>query len=140
MEINQLVKVSGQISTIVELSPGDVYKRLITSDYRPDKIVLGVVTDVFANGETAAISTIEYSEGYPSVEVKTQVFAGNKEVQIFPVTVDELKSRIGDLIATARQGEKKANDELIRAKNILEQLETIRDSDIQEAKTTVSAE
>lgn len=138
MKINQLVEVTGNVTTIIQLAEGDAYKRLITSNYESDKIVVGVVTNVYSNGDTTAISTLEYQDGY-FVEVKPQVFSGDKDVQIFPITSDEVQARVADLITTSRQRVQDAEAELRKKQLVVEQLEALAQKSITEAATAAAA-
>jgi hypothetical protein len=84
---------------ITSLRKGDVYKRLNESSYNADdQLVFGVVTDVLNNGDQSAISAIEFAPLYASVEQKLRVFAGGKDIALFPAEPKEVETYLKDAV------------------------------------------
>ena len=61
MQTATLVHQTSEKVVISQLAEGDVYKRLIPKTaYEVEKIVMGVVTDILHNGETAVVQATEF--------------------------------------------------------------------------------
>lgn len=134
MRTETLIKDSAQVVKIVELSTGDVYKRLVKEAYSSEtyKIKLGIVQDVISNGEQAALTALEFETGYGSVKPKIEVFADESELHLFAATPDEVHAYFDELEQVARR-------QLNTAAEALEQAEKVSASVSQARRISLSA-
>ena len=89
-KVKTFVEASGKITTVMELGVGNVYKRLQVETYGEDKMMFGIVTDLNNNGEQSYIVASEFNPvEYGGSELKSHVFGGERDVNIFPVSVED---------------------------------------------------
>lgn len=127
MQTDTLIKASAEITTIVELKPFDVYKR-IESDYTgATKLQFGIVTDVMHNGAEGAITALEFPDAtYNTVPTpKLVVFATGKEAALFAATPDEVETHLTSVREAAQRALDDARRKHDEARNLAGRLETI---------------
>lgn len=121
MEINQLVASSSTIVTITKLAPGDVYKRVEEGTYVGAAATLkfGVIQSTMNNGDNSAITSLEYSPGFQTVNIEQKVFTGNKPEAIFSATPEEIKVHVAALVeSTTRALESKQRELEVAQENV----------------------
>lgn len=101
MKTATLVHTTADKMTISSLTKGDVYKRLVTSTYYPDKIVIGVVTDVLHNGEQAVVQATEFETEGTAVDPKQQVFGNETDLVLFPAQPEDIEAHYAEIRAKA---------------------------------------
>lgn len=90
MKIQNMMKPSAQVVRIVNLSKGDVYKRVEKSSYGEPKLLLGVVREVLVSEEETTVIGVEYQVNYGSVTVNEKVMTGDTDALIYPATPEEV--------------------------------------------------
>ena len=90
MQTKQIVQASANVIRIVNLSKGDLYKRFEDSSYS-DKLRYGVVRNIYNDGETTFVESTEYEYKYGEVKANLYIMRGDKDVSIFPATLEELQ-------------------------------------------------
>jgi|GEM_PF-3225920 len=108
-EVKHFITAKSDVISIVTLSEGNVYKRLSTPSYGADKVVFGIVDSLQNNGTEAYISVLEFDPSeYGGGTLKSTVFSSEKEVNIFPCTVEDWQAALAsNRNALARQADKK---------------------------------
>jgi len=140
MKVSTLIQPQAEIVKVVTLRPGDVYKRLQEGGQfgGSDEIKYGVVTDVLGNGESSAISAIEYSSSYSGVTVEPKVFSGGRDIAIFPAQPIEFAEHMDGLVdALDRKIESLEND-LAKQREIKRRVSGIKLDGLREAATSVA--
>lgn len=126
MKVEVLVKDSAQVVRIIQLSPGDVYKRLVKQSYETTySIRLGVVQDVVSNGEQAAITALEFDYAYSSATPKIEVFGDDSDLQLFAATPEEIRAYFGEVFASARRQVQAAEEAATKARGVLQTVEKV---------------
>lgn len=126
MQTKQFIQAEAEVTTVVALRKGDVYKRLVEkTSYESAKLYFGVVTDVLFNGENAAITVLEFFKNYGDVKVELKVFSTNDDLMIFAATAEELHAEAGDLIVSARREVESRRRDLAKAEDVLAQVEAL---------------
>jgi hypothetical protein len=121
MRTETLIKDSAQVVRVVELAPGDVYKRLVKKDYSETyEIKIGIVQDVVSNGERAALTALEFQTGYNTATPKIEVFADDSELNLFVATPAEVETFFDDVRDAARRQVEQAEDAAVKARRVLE--------------------
>ena len=137
MQVKSFIQPEASIARVTTLRPGDVYRRLQTSDYvgGTDEIRFGVVTDVVANGETSAIVALEYRNEYGSIKVEHKTFSGTRDVAIFPATPTEFAEHIDQLQRFLEGDIATKERELAKQKDLLERVTAIKPGELTAALT-----
>jgi hypothetical protein len=89
MNTKQLVQTSANVIRIVNVAPGNLYKRFDLDGYDSDKTIYGIVNSVHNDGENTVIQATEYKKSYNEVEVKYTNITSKKDVVMFPCTIEE---------------------------------------------------
>lgn len=121
-QVKTLIRPTAQHVRIVSLGENDCYKRVIPADnYNKAKIVFGVVTDVLANDETAAVVAIEYEiSSYSDVDAKIVTLTETDDVAIYPAQPEEVRIYFSDVAEAQERKVAAKNRELVEAKRRLE--------------------
>lgn len=125
MQTANFITASAEITSITKLKKGDVYKRLEEPSYGDDTIVHGIVLDVLYNGTDAAIQTMEFKGNYSQITTTFKVFAGGKDIKIFPSTQEEVQSYLKDCVQSIESDITKKKKEVTEAEDRLEQAKAI---------------
>lgn len=130
MKVQTVVKDSAEIVRIVQLSPGDVYKRLVKQSYETAySLRVGIVQDVLNNGERIAVTALEFEHSYSSAVPKIEVFGDDTDLTLFAATPDEVRVYLGEILEAARRQEKSAADAAAKAREILTRIEEIAETE-----------
>lgn len=114
-QVKTLVRPTAQHIRITSLAQGDVYKRVV-KEYQEHVVVFGVVTDVLANDEDAAVIAVEYKLSYSDVDAKIVTFEGDSTVAIFPAEPEEVRTYFAELAESAERKVRAKERELVEAK------------------------
>ncbi len=133
LDTRTLVQGAAQITRIVTLRKGDVYKRLETAGRT--KLVFGIVTDVMHNGDAAAITAVEYDGDYFGAAVSRVVFSSADTPAIFAADPAEFVGQLGDLIVNQRRKITQSETELGKQRDVLADLERASTLDLTAAAT-----
>lgn len=105
MQISTLIEASAEVTRIVTLKPGDVYKRLPdqgTYDTNKEKLRFGVIQSVLNNGTDTAITAIEFVADYRSISPEVKTFRGNGDLAVWAATPAEITIHLGEVLEAAR--------------------------------------
>jgi len=119
-----LVRASAEVVTILTLRKGDVYRRLYTPSYSPERMVYGVVLSVDHNGTNAAITALEFSKANGVEQV---VFGTQTELNVFATTVDEAREAFREIEEKQEGVVKTKRRELSREQEVLDSIYRVRD-------------
>ena len=97
MQTKSLIQSSANVIRVINLKAGDIYKRYSDSSY-DTSCFYGIVKRINNNGEKTFIESIEYKKSYNSISADFKVWGGDKEVDIFPTTLDEIQEEFGNVI------------------------------------------
>lgn len=100
MDIRNLIQPTARQVRIVDLGPGDAYKRMGKRvSYGDPELILGVVTDVVSNGDDVLVTVFELDPDYSATNrVKLTTLNVGEEQAVFPATPEE----IGDVLTKIR--------------------------------------
>lgn len=98
MNTQQIVQTSANVIRIVNLRVGDIYKRYSDSAY-DNSMFYGIVKSIDNNGEQTFITATEYKKSYSKIEASLFVIRGDKDVSIFPCSIDEVKQEFGNVVS-----------------------------------------
>lgn len=94
MQTKNIIQASANVIRITSLKVGDIYKRYEDSTYSTG-VYYGIVKAIANNGENTFIEAIEYKKSYSSIDADFKVWGGEKDIAIFPATVEELTEEFG---------------------------------------------
>lgn len=100
MDIRNLIQPTARQVRIVDLGPGDAYKRMGKRvSYGDPELILGVVTDVVSNGDDVLVTVFELNDDYSATDrVKLTTLNITEDQAVFPATPEE----IGEVLAKIR--------------------------------------
>lgn len=130
MQTANFVTASAEVTSITTLKKGDVYKRLETSDYSGDSIIHGIVLEVLYNGTDAAIECMEFTTGYQSLNTKFKVFAGGKDIKIFPSSQEQVQEYLKDCVSSIERELKDSEKNVLDTQEKLTQAKRIVSGDL----------
>jgi hypothetical protein len=126
VKVETLVRDSAEVVRIVQLSPGDVYKRLVKQSYETTySIRLGVVQDVVSNGEQTAVTALEFDYAYSSATPRIEVFANDSDLQLFAATPEEIRTYFAEVFASARRQVQAAEEAATKARGVLQTVDKV---------------
>jgi hypothetical protein len=99
--LNSIVTVPTTVQKVTQLGEGDVYKRLETSSYAAPKLLIGVIQSILTNGDTIAVTVIEFDSAYGATSIEPKLLAADKDLEFFPATELELATHLGSAVETA---------------------------------------
>jgi hypothetical protein len=106
MQTQSIVQSSANVIRIVSLRVGDIYKRYSESSY-DSSCFYGIVKSIDNNGQQTFIHAIEYKKSYNSMEASMYIMRGDKDVSIFPTTLEEFKNEFKSVLdSTSNEIEK----------------------------------
>jgi hypothetical protein len=119
MITKNLIQAAANVVKITRLSKGDCVK-LVEDQYSSPEIFYGVVIDLLNDGTKSFIQILRYKKSYSAIDCDIKTYSGDKEVTLFPCTVDEIKEHFGDAIKNIKrdveQKEKELNDKKLGLK------------------------
>jgi hypothetical protein len=129
--LSSIVRPAAQIVTIVDLAKGSVYKRLENDSASRHRFVFGVVEDIVSDGDTTAISAIEYDGGpYGTPTVKQAIYSATSELTLFPATPDEVRVKFAEMAESQEREIETAERSLVRKREMLEQIRQVGSLDL----------
>lgn len=127
MITKNLIQAAANVVKITRLSKGDCVK-LVEDQYSSPEIYYGVVIDLLNEGEKSYIQILRYKKSYSAIDCDIKTYSGDKDVTIFPCTVEELEEHFSDAIKNIEKDvvllEKQINDKklgLQKAKDFVSQ-------------------
>lgn len=136
-QVGTLVRVNANHVRVVSLSVGDVYKRIGTEQYgSKPAIVFGVVTDVLANGEQAAVMAVEYQVSYSDVEAKLVTLTDGEDVAVFPAQPDEVRVYFAEIEESSERKVRTKERELAEAMRRHDAVQKVLNSELRAPEIT----
>lgn len=127
MITKSLIQAASNVVKITRLAKGDCVK-LVEDKYSEPEIYYGVVIDLLNEGEKCFVQILRYKKNYSAIDCDIKTYSGDKDVTIFPCTVDELEEHFRDAIKSIERdilsAEKSLNDKklgLQKAKDFVSQ-------------------
>lgn len=102
MLTKNLIQAAANVVKITRLSKGDCVK-LVEDTYGSPEIFYGIVLDLLNEGEKSFVQILRYKKSYGAIDCDIKTFSGDKEVTLFPATVEELEDHFKDAIAAIRR-------------------------------------
>lgn len=97
MQAKNLIQASANVIRITNLSIGDVIK-MVDVDYSSPEIYFGVVIDLLNDGNNSFVQIMRYKKSYLAIDCDIKTYEGNKDINIFPTTVEEVKEHLSETI------------------------------------------
>ena len=123
MRIDSIIQTNADVARIVNLAEGDVYRRVITSNYSEPKIVVGVVRQILQSTDGTTVVGVEYEKSFTGVSVKEHVMTGQSDVMIYPATPEELREALNGFRDELESKVDVAHRDLERAQDALAKFE-----------------
>lgn len=127
MITKNLIQAAANVVKITRLSKGDCVK-LVEDQYSSPEIFYGVVIDLLNEGEKCFVQIMRYKKSYSAIDCDIKTYSGDKDVTLFPCTVEELEEHFSEAIKNIERDittkEKELNDKkmgLLRAKEFVSQ-------------------
>jgi hypothetical protein len=102
MQTKHLIQATANVVKITSLAKGDVVKIVEDSSYDTN-IYFGVVIDLLNSGDKSFIQIMRYKKSYRAIDCDIKTYSGEKDMSLFPATVDEVKEHLGDVIKDIRK-------------------------------------
>lgn len=119
MNTKNLVQTTANVIRIVNLKKGDIYKRYEDGNYSSG-IYYGLVKDIKNNGEQIFIESVEYRKSYSSIDADLKIYSGDKDLNIFPATLDEVQEEFGSVIEKLSKEIKDKEEEILKKQKCIE--------------------
>lgn len=114
MITKNLIQAAANVVKITRLSKGDCIKLIEDESYSTPTIYYGVVIDLLNEGEKCYIQVLRYKKSYSAIDCDIKTYSGDKDVTLFPCTVEELEEHFKDAIGAIKREianiEKNLND------------------------------
>ena len=123
MRIDSIIQTNADVARIVNLAEGDVYRRVITSNYSEPKIVVGVVRQILQSTDGTTVVGVEYEKSFTGVSVKENVMTSDTDVMIYPATPEELREALNGFRDELESKVDHAHRDLERAQDALAKFE-----------------
>lgn len=114
MMTKNLIQAAANVVKITRLSKGDCVKLIEDSSYSSPEIYYGVVIDLLNEGEKCFVQILRYKKSYSAIDCDIRTYSGDKDITLFPCTVEELYEHFNEAISVIRRdiisAEKTLND------------------------------
>ena len=98
MQVRNLIQSMAQVLTITSLNKGDMVKMIEESGYSNPEVRFAIVTDIMNSGEKTFVEMLVYRKSYNSVDAEVKLYSGEKELHLFPTTVEEAQDFMEDTV------------------------------------------
>lgn len=138
MQTKTLIQAQANVLKVTSLRKGDVVK-MIEEKYSNDyEIYYGVVVELLNSGEKTFIQFLRYKKEYSSVDVDLKLFSGEKEIALFPATIEELKEHFGSCIKEIANKIKDKKEELAKLEKTFNEAKLLESGELQKQLTECS--
>lgn len=97
MQTKNIIQSSVNVIKITNLKKGDLYKRIDCNSYSTE-VYYGIVKDILNSGEKTFFEAIEYKKSYSTISGNFIVFSGDKDIDIFPTTLEEMVDEFSGVV------------------------------------------
>lgn len=118
MQTQSIVQSSANVIRIVNLKVGDIYKRYSDSSY-DSSFYFGIVKSIDNNGEKTFIHALEYKKSYNTISASIYIIRGDKDVDIFPATLEDFKDEFKSTIDSIEKEIEKLEKQIVEKKEII---------------------
>jgi hypothetical protein len=122
MQTKNMIQASANVVKITRLSIGDVVK-LVEEGYSEPEIYYGVVVDLLNGGEKSFVQIMRYKKSYGAVSCDIKTYSGDKDLTLFPATVEEVQEHLQAVIDRLRNDIKEEEKKLSERKLALHKAE-----------------
>ena len=136
MQTKSIVQASANVIRIVNLKRGDIYKRYEESSYGSDKVHYGIVNSINNNGDETFIEATEFAVNYSKMEASMKIFSGEKDIAIFPATIEDIEAEFGRCRNGLKEEIQKKKDEIVGLERALETTERLLSGEMQRELST----
>ena len=91
MQTKNIIQTQANVIKITSLVKGNVVKIIDDSSSYSTDIKYGVVIDLMNDGSKTFLEILEYKKSYGDVSAEIKLYSGDKELNLFPASVDEVK-------------------------------------------------
>lgn len=126
MQTQSIVQSSANVIRIVNLKVGDIYKRYNDSSY-DSSMFYGIVKSIDNNGEKTFIHAIEYKKSYSTITASMYIIRGDKDVDIFPVILDDFKTEFQSVLNETETEITKLEKQIVEKRKILKDTQDLID-------------
>lgn len=136
MQTKSIVQANANVIRVVNLKKGDVYKR-IEETYSEPQIKFGVITGVYNDGEKTFIEALEYKKEWRDVSAEVKVFGGDKDVSIYPTTVEEIAEHFETAVKSLEKDLSDKKKEVVKLESSIENAREFINGEMAKKLTTV---
>ncbi|HAB99726.1 MAG TPA: hypothetical protein DCE71_07895, partial [Parachlamydiales bacterium] len=111
MITQNLIQAAANVGKITRMSKGDCVK-LVEDGYGSPEIFYGIVIDLLNSGEKCFVQILRYRKSFMAINCDIKTYAGDKDITIFPATVDELQEHFKDAIIAIERDVKRLEKDL----------------------------
>lgn len=115
MQTRNLIQSQANVIRITSLQKGNVVK-IINEGYSEPELLYGVVLDLFNDGTKTFIQMLQYKAGYQEVKSEIKLYAGDKELIIFPAELNEVQEYFNSAIESIKRSIENKEEELAKSK------------------------
>lgn len=126
MQTKSIIHNSAVVTRLIQVSEGDLYKRLVESTYSSPKIKVGIVTDLYNNGEKAAIGAIEFEADYSSITTSLVILTEKEVDGLMPIKLEDVEGLIADFEKLSSKKVSEAEEALMVAQKMKERVAQIK--------------
>lgn len=126
MQTQSIVQASANVIRIVNLKVGDIYKRYNDSSY-DSSMFYGIVKSIDNNGEKTFIHSMEYKKSYNNITASMYIIRGDKDVDIFPVSLEDFKAEFQSVIESTEKEIANLEKQISDKKLVLEDTQKLID-------------
>lgn len=131
MQTKNLIQTSANVIRITNLKIGDIYKRYNDSSY-DSSVMYGLVKAINNNGEQTFIEAVEYKKSYSSIDANFVVFGGEKDINIFPATLEEIQDEFGKIVVKLEKEVKEKLEEIEDKKKCIAETQMLLSGELSE--------
>jgi len=118
MKTAAFVRDTAEVVRVISLQPGDVYKRVITSNYGGEaELRFGVVQSIMSNGDDSALTALEFTASYSGVKPDIKVWSTEQDLSLFAATPAEILEHFQTLNEAADKAVRDAERALAEARS-----------------------
>lgn len=126
MQTQSIVQASANVIRIVNLRVGDIYKRYNDSSY-DSSMFYGIVKSIDNNGEKTFIHAVEYKKSYGAMTASMYVIRGDKDVDIFPATLEDFKTEFQSVLTETEKEIEKLEKQITEKKQVIKDTQALVD-------------
>jgi hypothetical protein len=128
MNTKNIIQASANVIRITSVKVGDIYKRF---DDQYDYTYFGIVKNVWNDGVSAIIESVEYRYSYSSIDVQYKILKGTKDYTIFPATLEDLQNEFAGCIAKKEKEIEEYKEKIITNEKLIIETQKLLSGEMQ---------